>query len=296
MASIEAISQTSDARTLSSCVRARSRDYVLYEGDSLELLGQFEERTFDLVFVDPPYFLSNGGYTCSGGRRVPVKKGDWDASRGLEADHAFTVAWLRKCQRLLKPSGTIWVTGTQHVIFSVGWAMQSLGFTLLNTITWFKPNAGPNLSCRYFTHSNEILVWASPGPPNKRLRRLRYLHSGGGADVPRDASTLPKTGEAELDSNGDGRVWTILTPRPAEKVHGKHPTQKPLALLERVVDACTSGDDLVLDPFCGSGTTGVAAVARGRRFVGIDMEAEYLDLAKRRIEGLAPSRPANSGR
>lgn len=271
---------------LSDHVYARTRDYVLYRGDSLALLDQFEDQTFDLIFADPPYFLSNGGYTCSGGKRAAVKKGDWDQSQGLESDHAFTSAWLEACKRVLKPSGTIWVSGTQHVIFSVGFAMQQLGYKLLNTVTWYKPNASPHLACRYFTHSSELLIWASPGAKGKLQHKFNYhdMKAANGGKQMRDVWALPKTGDEEIDADGQGRVWTMTTPKPGEKVHGKHPTQKPLSLLERIVDACTDDDSVVLDPFCGSGTTGVAAVSKGRRFVGIDMDTNYLDLTKKRID------------
>jgi site-specific DNA-methyltransferase (adenine-specific) len=271
---------------LSQHVHARNRDYVLYRGDSLALLESFEEKTFDLIFADPPYFLSNGGFTCSGGKRVPVKKGEWDASKGIESDHEFTSAWLKACQRVLKPSGTIWVSGTQHVIFSVGFAMQKLGYKLLNTVTWYKPNASPHLACRYFTHSTEILVWASPGGKGKLQHRFNYhdMKAENGGKQMRDVWALPKTGDEELSDDGEGRLWSLTTPKKSEKAHGKHPTQKPLALLERIVDACTDDDAVVLDPFCGSGTTGVAAVSKGRRFVGIDMDQSYLELTQRRLD------------
>ena len=129
-----------------------------------------------MVFADPPYFLSNGGFTCKNGKRAAVNKGEWDVSRGVEEDHAFTSAWLKECQRVLKPTGSIWVSGTQHVIFSVGFAMQKLGYKLLNTVTWYKPNASPNLACRYFTHSSELLIWASPKPAAKLQHTLSLIH------------------------------------------------------------------------------------------------------------------------
>jgi site-specific DNA-methyltransferase (adenine-specific) len=273
------------AAELSQHVYARSRDWVLYRGDSLALLNSFEEHTFDLVFADPPYFLSNGGYTCSGGKRAPVKKGDWDQSRGLEDDHAFTTEWLKACQRVLKPTGSLWVSGTQHVIFNVGFAMQKLGFKLLNTVTWYKPNASPNLACRYFTHSSEILIWASPGSKGKLQHKFNYqdMKAENGGKQMRDVWALPRSGEEELDADEAGRVWTMTSAKPTEKAHGKHPTQKPVALLERIVEACTEDDALVLDPFCGSGTTGVAALSKGRRFVGIDLDPTYLELTKKRL-------------
>jgi site-specific DNA-methyltransferase (adenine-specific) len=272
--------------SLSEAVHSRGKDYVLYRGDSLALLDAFEPQTFDLAFADPPYFLSNGGFTCSGGKRVAVEKGQWDVSNGVADDHAFSMAWLEKVKRVLKPSGTLWVSGTQHVIFNLGFAMQKLGYKLLNTVTWYKPNASPNLSCRYFTHSTEILIWASPGAKGKLQHTFNYpaMKQENGGKQMRDVWALPKVGEEELAEDGNGRVWANLTPRKSEKALGGHPTQKPIALLNRVIDASSQDDALVLDPFCGSGTTGVASVGRGRRFVGIEMDPKYLELAKRRID------------
>ncbi|HZN92465.1 MAG TPA: DNA methyltransferase [Myxococcales bacterium] len=245
----------------------RSPRYTLYQGDSLQLLDQMPPESFDLVFADPPYFLSNGGFTCKAGRRAPVEKGRWDRSRGVEVDHEFTVRWLRACQRVLKPSGTIWVSGTQHVIFSVGFGMQQLGFKLLNTITWFKPNASPNLSCRYFTHSTELVIWAAP----RALDRLQHTFN-----------------YAQMKAENGGKqmrdLWQMTTPRQSEKELGRHPTQKPLALLLRILQASTHEGDRVLDPFNGSGTTGVAALTLGRHYTGVDIDAGYLGITQKRLE------------
>jgi site-specific DNA-methyltransferase (adenine-specific) len=268
---------------------ARGDAYRLYQGDSLALLEQFDSQTFDMVFADPPYFLSNGGFTCKGGKRAAVNKGGWDVSRGVEEDHAFTTAWLKACQRVLKPTGTLWVSGTQHVIFSVGFAMQKLGFKLLNTVTWYKPNASPNLSCRYFTHSTELLIWASPKSGGKLQHTFNYqrMKAENGGKQMRDVWALPRTGEEELGADEAGRVWSMIAPRREEKAHGSHPTQKPVSLLERVIEASTPEDALVLDPFNGSGTTGVAALKLGRRYVGIDLDEKYLALSKKRLDDAA---------
>jgi site-specific DNA-methyltransferase (adenine-specific) len=238
-----------------------------------------------MVFADPPYFLSNGGFTCKNGKRAAVNKGGWDVSRGVDEDHAFTTAWLKACQRVLKPTGTIWVSGTQHVIFSVGFAMQKLGYKLLNTVTWYKPNASPNLACRYFTHSSELLIWASPKPAAKLQHTFNYskMKADNGGKQMRDVWALPRTGDEELAADESGRVWTMTAPRREEKAHGSHPTQKPVSLLERVIEASTPEDALVLDPFNGSGTTGVAAMKLGRRYVGIDMDEQYLKLSQKRL-------------
>ena len=259
--------------------------WELVAGDALEVLARVPAGSVDLLFADPPYFLSNGGTTCRGGKRASVNKGHWDVSRGVAEDHAFHVAWLRACQRALKPSGTLWVSGTQHVIFSIGYALQELGYHLLNTVTWQKPNASPHLACRYLTHSTEILLWASPSRqvPLQHVFNYREMKAtyGGGKQV-RDYWRIDERPEP----GGDQVVWSVPTPGPREKVHGRHPTQKPLGLLERVILASSRPGALVLDPFCGSGTTGVAALELGRMFVGIEQDPEYLDLARRRLAGV----------
>ena len=240
---------------------------TIYHGDSLELLPAFPAESVDLIFADPPYFLSNGGITCHAGRMVSVNKGAWDRSRGPDANHEFNRAWLAACQRLLKPNGTLWVSGTAHIIHSVGFAMQQLGMKLLNDITWVKPNPPPNLSCRYFTHATETLIWAAKSrksrhtfnyPLMKELNRGRQMKS----------------------------VWEIPPPEAWEKRYGKHPTQKPLALLERLLLASSHEGDLVLDPFLGSGTTAVAALRLERRFIGVEIEKSYMQLFLKRLNHL----------
>jgi site-specific DNA-methyltransferase (adenine-specific) len=262
--------------------------WSLVSGDCLEALEHLPPRSVDLVFADPPYHLSNGGTTCKSGRRASVDKGAWDRSGGVAQDHAFQARWLEACRRVLKPSGTIWVSGTQHVIFSVGYAMQELGFHLLNTVTWYKPNAAPNLACRFFTHSTEILLWASPMRTRPLAHRFNYreMKAANGGKQMRDLwaiSERPEPGAEQV-------IWGLPSPGPREKLHGRHPTQKPLALLERVVAASAAPGDLVLDPFCGSATTGVAAVAAGCRFLGMERDPAYVDLAARRLQEQAAPR------
>ncbi len=242
--------------------------FKLFKADALQFLIEQPPAFVDTIFVDPPYRLSNGGTTCKSGKRVAVHKGDWDVSEGAEADALWAQGWLEQCGRVLKPSGTIWVSGTHHNIFAVGHAMRRLGFKVLNTITWFKPNASPNLACRYFTHSTESIIWAAPPGQKGKLRHTfnyKEMKAENGGKQMRD-------------------LWTIPPPGPSEKTHGKHPTQKPLALLDRIVRASTNPGDVVLDPFCGSGTTGVAALQNGRAFIGIDTNADYLRLAEKRIK------------
>jgi site-specific DNA-methyltransferase (adenine-specific) len=262
----------------------RSPHWALVQGDCLETLDRLPPGSVDLIFADPPYHLSNGGTTCQSGRRVSVDKGTWDRSGGVVEDHAFQSRWLEACRRVLKPSGTIWVSGTQHVIFSVGYAMQELGFHLLNTVTWYKPNAAPNLACRFFTHSTEILLWASPLRARPLAHRFNYreMRAANGGKQMRDLWQIcerPAPG-------GEQVVWALPAPGPREKALGRHPTQKPIGLLERVLAASSRAGDLVLDPFCGSGTTGLAAVRAGCRFLGIDLNLEYVDLASRRLRAV----------
>jgi site-specific DNA-methyltransferase (adenine-specific) len=236
----------------------------IYQGDCLDILAKLPENTFDLIFADPPYFLSNNGITCHAGRMVSVNKGDWDRSRGADANHDFNRSWLAACQRVLKPNGAIWVSGTSHVIHSVGFAMQQLDFKLLNDISWLKPNPPPNLSCRYFTHATETIIWAAK---NKKSRHtFHYQHM------------KELAGGKQMKS-----VWTIPPPESWEKKFGKHPTQKPVALLERILLASSTEGDLVLDPFLGSGTAAIAALRLSRQVVGVDFEQAWIQLTLVRL-------------
>lgn len=240
----------------------------LYEADSLKLLDELPEESIDMIFADPPYFLSNDGITCQAGKMVSVNKGKWDKSPGIELVHGFNTAWLEKCQRVLSKNGTIWVSGTTHVIFSVGLAMQQLGYKILNDITWFKTNAPPNLSCRYFTHSTEHVIWAAKRKKSKHKFDYKLMKEINGGKQMRD-------------------VWTITAPGKGEKQHGKHPTQKPLALLERIILASTEEGDVTLDPFAGSGTTALASLRLGRRSIGVELKKEFLSLARQRLKEAA---------
>src|SRR5579863_4432512 len=237
----------------------------LYHGDCLQILEQIPDNSVDLIFADPPYFLSNGGITCHAGKMVSVHKGDWDKSKGPDANHEFNRAWLAACQRVLKPNGAIWVSGTAHVIHSVGFALQQLGFKLLNDISWVKPNPPPNLSCRYFTHATETIIWAARDKKSRHKFNYKLMRQIAGGK--------------QMKS-----VWTIPPPEPWEKKFGKHPTQKPLALLERILLASSSEGDLVLDPFLGSGTTALAAIRRARKCVGIETETKWINVTKLRLE------------
>ncbi len=254
----------------------RDGDFVLYNADCLDILQQLPENSMDMIFADPPYFLSSGSFTCQNGRMASVKKGDWDLGNGLKGNFDFHLNWIEACKRVLKPEGTIWISGTYHSIYQCGFALQMAGFHILNDIAWFKPNAAPNLSCRFFTASHETLIWARKDKSAKHTFNYKLMKNG---DWPGDFIKKPDT---QMRS-----VWAIGTPRKAEKRFGKHPTQKPEELLKRIVLASTDKGDLILDPFTGSSTTGVAAHLHGRGFIGVDTEREYLDLSVKRFEELA---------
>jgi len=241
----------------------------LFLGDSLTVMDALPAASVDVIFADPPYFLSNGGMTCRAGKRSSVDKGAWDRSQGVEQNHEFNRAWLAACQRLLKPNGTIWVSGTGHVIYSVGYAMQQLGFKQLNEIVWEKPNPPPNLSCRYFTHATESILWAARDRKSRHHFEYNKMRQANGG-------TQMKT------------VWRMTAPGKSEKIHGRHPTQKPLSLLERILLASCPPGSAVLDPFNGSGTTGVAAVRLGHSYTGVELDPEYIELTRKRLVAERP--------
>lgn len=242
-----------------------ARDVKLLQGDSMTVMAQIPAESIDLVFADPPYFLSSGGITCQNQQVANVNKGEWDKPIGVEAMYEYNSRWLQEAQRILKSNGSIWVSGTMHNIYSVGFALQKLGFDVLNDIAWHKIDPPPNISCRFFTHATETIIWARKEPKARHTFRYEEMkQENGGKQMP--------------------SLWHIRPPRPSEKRHGKHPTQKPEALLTRIIQASSQPGDLVLDPFSGSGTTGVICARLGRRFIGIEREAEYNAIAGHRIQ------------
>ena len=240
--------------------------FKLINNDTFDTLKQFDEKSFDMIFADPPYFLSNNGITCSSGRMVSVNKGNWDKALSVNDKYEFNRKWIHECYRILKDEGTIWISGTLHNIYSIGMALEEEGFKILNNITWQKTNPPPNLACKTFTHSTETILWAK-----KDLKKVKYTFN----------YSLMK----ELNNNKQMKdVWTTSLTKPSEKKNGRHPTQKPLEILERIILASTNENDLILDPFCGSSTTGIAAAKLKRNYIGIDNEKEYLDLSIRRYK------------
>lgn len=258
------------------CLYKKQKNFALYHGDCLEELKRFPENYFDMIFADPPYFLSSGSFSCKNGKMVSVKKGEWDLSSGFQKDFNFHLDWIKECRRVLKPHGTIWVSGTYHSIYQCGFILQNTKYHILNDISWFKPNAAPNLSCRFFTASHETLIWARKEKKAKHTFNYQDIKNG---DWSEDEFKKPYL---QMRS-----VWSMGTPKKEEKQFGKHPTQKPLDLLKRIILACTKEGDIVLDPFTGSSTTGVAANLHKRKFVGIDSDKNYLDLSLQRLNALA---------
>jgi site-specific DNA-methyltransferase (adenine-specific) len=256
-------------------VAYKNQGITLYNQDCLVVLDELEENSVDMIFADPPYMLSNNGFTCENGKMVSVNKGKWDKSKGFEDDLIFHQTWLEKCKRVLKSNGTIWISGTYHSIYQCGFLLQKLNFHILNDISWFKPNASPNLSCRFFTASHETLIWARKDKKAKHYFDYKSMKDG---NFPED--NLKKS-NLQMRS-----VWSIPTSKPSEKIFGKHPTQKPLSLLKRIVKASTDLNSVIVDPFNGSGTTGVAVLEVGwnRKYIGIELDKNYIDLSIKRFE------------
>ncbi|CAN5552880.1 site-specific DNA-methyltransferase [soil metagenome] len=237
---------------------------IIYRADCVELMRLMPTGSVDVIFADPPYRLSTGGVTLKSGRIASVDKGSWDRSMGLREDHEFNLRWLKEARRILKPEGTLWVTGTHHIIFSLGFALQQLRYRIINDVIWHKPNATPNALHTTFTHAHETLLWASKGKGVRHTFNYDLINSP------------DPTGQVSS-------VWRMMTVPRNEKLHGYHPTQKPLRLVRRALLASTKEGALVFDPFAGSGTTAVAAKELNRFFVGSELESEYAELAARRI-------------
>lgn len=248
-----------------SYYKSNSKDFTIIQGDCVETLSKFKFG-FDMVFADPPYFLSSGGISCQSGEIVCVDKGDWDKPLSPAEMDTFNYNWISACRDHMKEDATIWISGTHHNIFSVQQQLLKLGFKILNVITWAKTNPPPNISCRYFTHSTEFVIWARKSAKVAHYFNYPLMKSINGGKQMTDVWQIPAIGR-----------W--------EKSCGKHPTQKPLALLARIILASTRSNAWILDPFSGSGTTGIAANLLGRKYLGLEIEDSSLAMSKaRRIE------------
>jgi site-specific DNA-methyltransferase (adenine-specific) len=245
-----------------------SDNFKLINGDSLKILKKIEPKSIDMIFADPPYFLSSDGISCSGGKMVSVNKGEWDKKISINEKHKFNRKWIHLCYEILKDNGTIWISGTMHNIYSIGMALEEEGFKIINNITWKKLNPPPNISCRYFVHSTETILWAKKDIKTcKHKFNYKLMRELNGGKQAKD-------------------VWETSLTKPSEKKYGKHPTQKPMEILEKLILASTDEGDLILDPFNGSGTTGLVANKLNRKYIGIEKEKEYLDLTIRRKENI----------
>ncbi|QBR10669.1 DNA-methyltransferase [Sphingobacterium sp. CZ-2] len=247
---------------LSPFFKSNDKDFYLLHGDTMELLPQIEHK-FDMVFADPPYFLSNNGLTIQNGKIVSVNKGKWDKSEGFEFINDFNRNWLSLVRDKMKDDATIWISGTMHNIFSIGQILNDLGFKILNVITWEKTNPPPNFSCRYFTYSTEQIIWARKNPKIPHYFNYELMKKLNGDKQMKD-------------------VWKLPAIAPWEKSCGKHPTQKPLSVLTRLILASTKPNAWILDPFTGSSTTGIAANLTNRCFLGIDKDENFLTISKNR--------------
>lgn len=244
-------------------------NFILYNGDTNSVLSEMNMQV-DMIFADPPYFLSNQKKTTQFGKEKIRDKGEWDRVISWEEINAFSKAWISKCRSVLKENGTIWICGTYHNIYSVEQSLIELGFKILNIVVWQKLDPPPTPYGGRLNFSAEYLIWARKNENVKHCFNYNLLkHMNGGVEMP--------------------DVWKFARPGFWERTCGKHPTQKPLRLLYRVIQTCTQENFLILDPFAGSCTTGIAANLLNRRFIGIDMNKDYLDYGiRRKIEILDP--------
>ncbi len=236
--------------------------FCLYKGDTLQILGQIPNQ-FDMIFADPPYFLSNGGKKIQGRRMVSVDKGEWDKIKSSDGIDKFNQEWINQCKPLLKDNGTIWVCGTYHNIFSVEKCLKNAGFRIINIITWQKSDPTPTWGKLHFNFSSEYIIWAKKTSMAKHYFNYELMKQLNGGKIMSDVWKIPTVG-----------LW--------EKTCGKHPTQKPLRLLYRIILASTKVGETILDPFAGSSTTGIAANLLGRNYIGIEQNEEFLHLGEKR--------------
>lgn len=254
-------------------------DFTLIKGDCVKVMPKLEQKSIDMIFADPPYFLSSGGISCSGGKQVSVNKGEWDKSLEINEKLKYHRRWIKKCRDVLKDNGTIWISATLHSVYAIGVALEMEGFSIINNIIWQKTNPSPNLACRCFTHSTETVIWARKQLTPKKKGKHTFNYE----EMKEENNGKQMKDVWEFEEQEPEFYISSVTPK-SEKKEGKHPTQKPLGLLERIIKASTNERDLILDPFNGSGTTGIVAKMLNRKYIGIEQKEEYLDLTLRRLE------------
>lgn len=235
---------------------------MLYNDDCVKIMKKLKDNSVDVIFADPPYFLSNGGKSISNGKIVCVNKGDWDKKENYDDIKKFTNEWIKECYRILKDKCSIWITGTHHNIFDIKEFITEIGFKIINIIIWKKIDPPPLIyknKCRF---SYEFIIWADKG-------KGHFF----------DYHKMYKISNKELED-----VWILPAVSYKEKKFGYHPTQKPECLLERIITASTKENHVVLDPFMGSGTTGAVCKKLNRKFIGIEKEKKYFEIAEKRIQ------------
>lgn len=239
--------------------------YKLVNGNCISYLKTYDGEKFDMIFADPPYRLSNDGITCQNGKMTSVNKGDWDKTLGYVENYQFDKEWISLCLENLKKDGTMWVSGTYHNIHTIGSILQELGACIINEVTWFKPNAAPNISCRAFTASHETLLWVKKSKKSKHTFNYEVMK--------------------KMNCGKQMRaMWEIPTTPKKEKIFSTHPTQKPQEVLKRCILASTKEGDLIFDPFSGSGTTGVVAIKYNRNYIGVELDEKFISESEKRLK------------
>lgn len=253
-------------------------NFTLLGGDTFKLLKKIEPKSINMIFADPPYFLSSGGISCQNGKQVSVNKGEWDYSKTIEDRIKYHRKWIALCRDVLDDNGTIMISSTLHSVYAIGVALELEGFSIINNIIWKKTNPAPNLACRCFTHSTETIIWARKQLTLKKKGKHYFNYE----EMKQENGGKQMKDVWEFDAEPE--IFECSTSSKSEKRCGKHPTQKPIKLLERLIVAASKENDLILDPFNGSGTTGIVANNLNRRYIGIELEPEYLELTKRRYQ------------
>lgn len=253
----------------------KTDNFELLSGDSFKLLKKIEAKSINFIFADPPYFLSSGGISCQAGKQVSVNKGEWDLTKSIEDKLKFHRKWIGLCRDVLKDDGTIMISSTLHSVYAIGVALEMEGFSIINNIIWRKTNPAPNLACRCLTHSTETIIWARKQLTAKKKGKHYFDY----------AAMKELNGGKQMKDVWDiePEIFESSTTTKKEKKHGKHPTQKPIALLERLITMATKEGDVVLDPFNGSGTTGIVAYTLKRKYIGLELDKEYLELTLKRF-------------
>lgn len=254
-------------------------NFTLLNGDSFKILKKIKPKSINFIFADPPYFLSSGGVSCHSGKQVSVDKGDWDLTKTIEEKLKYHRKWISLCRDILDDDGTIMISATLHSVYAIGVALEMEGFSIINNIIWRKTNPAPNLACRCLTHSTETIIWA-----RKQLTLKKKGHHYFDYDAMKELNGGKQMKDVWDIEDVEPEIFESSTTSKNEKKHGKHPTQKPVALLERLITMATKEKDVVLDPFNGSGTTGIVAYRMKRSYIGIELDKEYLELTLKRFK------------